>query len=45
LNITIVEDVGIKGDVNVQEQFEIRYYVEMPNSLNVTQETKPIEYL
>jgi len=41
LNITtIVEDVGIRGDVNVQEKLEIRYYVEMPNSLNVTQETK-----
>jgi hypothetical protein len=46
LNITtIVENVGIRGDVNVQKQLKIKYYVEMPNSLNVTQKTKPTEII
>jgi hypothetical protein len=35
--ITIVESVGIGDDIIVKEQPKIMYYVEMPNSLIVTQ--------
>jgi len=44
LNITtIVEGVGIGDDIIVKEQPKIMYYVEMPNSLIVTQKTRLIE--
>jgi hypothetical protein len=41
LNITtIVEGVKIGDDIIVKEQPKIMYYVEMPNSLIVTQKTR-----
>jgi len=44
LNITtIVEGVWIGDDIIVKEQPKIMYYVEMPNSLIVTQKTRLTE--
>jgi len=46
LNITIIiKDVGIGDDVNEQEQPNIKYYVNMPNSLPITQETRQTQVI
>jgi hypothetical protein len=44
LNITTtIKDVGMEVEVNVQEQKDLKYYCEMPNSPTPTSYRKKIQ--